>query len=125
MGGNTKIGLVALSAFLIASTTAAVAQSDSQIGVAAAVNPQAQGTPPSSEPRTLNVGVNVQSNERIVTSEGGQAVAPRATATVRLARLCVVKQVMGRQPRRADSMARRRGLFGCCLLLLRDPGRAA
>lgn len=51
----------------------AVAQSSSEIGVAAAVNPQAQGTPPSAETRTLQVGIQVQVNERIVTSGGGQA----------------------------------------------------
>ena len=51
----------------------AQAQPADQIGVAAAVNPQAQGTPPSAETRTLQVGVQVQANERIVTSAGGQA----------------------------------------------------
>lgn len=49
------------------------AQQDGEIGVAAAVNPQAQGTPPAAETRTLQVGVQVQANERIVTSAGGQA----------------------------------------------------
>ena len=73
MGGTTRIGLATLSVFFIAHATIAHAQSGKEIGVAAAVNPQAQGTPPSSKPRTLNVGVNVQTNERIVTSEGGQA----------------------------------------------------
>ncbi len=47
------------------------AQQDGEIGVAAAVNPQAQGTPPAAETRTLQVGVQVQANERIVTSAGG------------------------------------------------------
>jgi len=52
---------------------AVLAQSNSQIGVTAAVNPEATGTPPAAEARTLNVGVNVQANERIVTTANGQA----------------------------------------------------
>jgi hypothetical protein len=44
-----------------------------EIGVTAALNPNASGTPPQSEPRVLEVGVNVFTNERIATTEGGQA----------------------------------------------------
>ena len=73
MGSNAKLGLAALSVFLLAHTAGALAQTRSDIGVAAAVNPQAEGTPADGETRTLRVGVNVQSNERIVTAEGGQA----------------------------------------------------
>ncbi len=66
--------MAALSVFLVTlATSPAVAQSDREIGVAAAVNPQAEGIPPSAESRTLRVGVNVLANERIVTSAGGQA----------------------------------------------------
>ena len=44
-----------------------------EIGVAAAVNPDAEGTPPSRETRVLNVGLNVFNNEVIKTSAKGQA----------------------------------------------------
>ena len=73
MGGNTKIGLAALSVFIAVFATNAAAQSEREIGVTAAVNPQAEGIPQSAESRTLQVGVNVLANERIVTSDGGQA----------------------------------------------------
>ncbi|MEQ8247796.1 MAG: FecR domain-containing protein [Alphaproteobacteria bacterium] len=53
--------------------TGGQAQNTPEIGVAAAVNPNAQGTPPAAETRTLEVGVNIQANERIVTSADGQA----------------------------------------------------
>jgi len=61
------------ASFIALFSHVALAQQGSQIGVAAAVNPDAQGTPPSAETRTLEVGVNVQANERIVTSANGQA----------------------------------------------------
>jgi hypothetical protein len=73
MGGNTKLGLAALSVFIAVFATNAGAQSAREIGVTAAVNPQAEGIPQSAESRTLQVGVNVLANERIVTSDGGQA----------------------------------------------------
>lgn len=44
-----------------------------EIGVAAAVNPDAESTPPSRETRVLNVGHNVFHNEVIRTSAKGQA----------------------------------------------------
>ncbi|NQV80947.1 MAG: FecR domain-containing protein, partial [Alphaproteobacteria bacterium] len=43
-----------------------------EIGVTAALNPNATGAPAQSEPRLLEVGVNVFANERIVTTAGGQ-----------------------------------------------------
>ena len=43
-----------------------------EIGVAAAVNPDAESTPPSKETRVLNVGLNVFNNEVIKTSAKGQ-----------------------------------------------------
>jgi len=52
---------------------AGLAQDRPEIGVTAALNPNATGTPPQSEPRILDVGVNVFADERIVTSDGGQA----------------------------------------------------
>jgi hypothetical protein len=42
-----------------------------QIGVAAAVNQQAEGTPPSGTVRTLSIGDNLVHNERIDTDKGG------------------------------------------------------
>ena len=61
-------GAVALTTL---ATTTAWAQ-NLEIGVAAAVNPQATGTPPAQQTRLLNVGINVFTNERIVTTEAGQ-----------------------------------------------------
>lgn len=52
---------------------AQAAQKDTEIGVTAALNPNATGTPPQAAPRLLEVGVNVVANERIATTEGGQA----------------------------------------------------
>ncbi len=73
MGSNTRFGLAALCVLLVSLAAEATAQSENEIGVAAAVNPQAEGTPPAAESRTLQVGVNVLADERIVTSAGGQA----------------------------------------------------
>jgi trimeric autotransporter adhesin len=42
------------------------------IGVTAAVNPQAQGTPPDRTTRTLNVGLDMFKNERVVTGPEGK-----------------------------------------------------
>jgi hypothetical protein len=64
---------VSLALCLASWTTVAAAQSPAEIGVAAAVNPDAEGTPPQAATRILDVGVNVQANERIVTSANGQA----------------------------------------------------
>ena len=52
---------------------AQAAQKDTEIGVTEALNPNATGTPPQAAPRLLEVGVNVVANERIATTEGGQA----------------------------------------------------
>ena len=60
------------AALLSAASISVLAQSP-QIGVTAAVNPAAEGRPPATAPRELRVGVNVVANERIVTTEGGQA----------------------------------------------------
>ncbi|MBI3513417.1 MAG: FecR domain-containing protein [Proteobacteria bacterium] len=42
-----------------------------QAGVTSAVNPTAQGTPPSGQTRVLNLGANIARNERIQTSADG------------------------------------------------------
>lgn len=44
-----------------------------EIGVTAAITPNATGTPPGLQSRTLSVGVNVFSNEAVVTGPKGQA----------------------------------------------------
>ncbi len=44
-----------------------------EIGVAAAINPAATGTPPSGERRVLHVGINMFSNEKVATGPKGQA----------------------------------------------------
>jgi len=43
-----------------------------KIGVPAAVRPDAHGTPPGADPRILNVGLDLQANELIVTGPTGQ-----------------------------------------------------
>src|SRR5262249_27470802 len=43
-----------------------------EVGTAAAVNPEATGTPPGESSRTLLVGTNVVHNERIATGRVGQ-----------------------------------------------------
>jgi hypothetical protein len=64
--GALTLGLVPLM------NGAALAQS-TQIGVAAAIIPSATGTPAGLQTRTLSVGVNVFSNEAVVTGPKGQA----------------------------------------------------
>ena len=61
------LGLIPLSAGAQSS------RDGTEIGVTAALNPNATGTLAQSEPRLLEVGVNVFTNERITTTEGGQA----------------------------------------------------
>ena len=74
MGSRLVVRLAAVLVALI-GPVAALAQSGNgpQIGVTAALNPNATGTPPQSAPRVLEVGVNVFANERIATTAGGQA----------------------------------------------------
>lgn len=50
-----------------------VKAAEDNIGVTAAVNPQASGQQPEQQRRELRVGVNVVANERIVTTAQGQA----------------------------------------------------
>lgn len=68
-----SVGSLAVAVAVFGLVTSGLAQNAPEIGVAAAVNPNAQGTPPAAETRTLEVGVNIQANERIVTSANGQA----------------------------------------------------
>ena len=74
---NTRaFGFLALFCCIVFAPIAAGAQASrdgAEIGVTAALNPNATGTPPQAEPRLLEVGVNVFANERIATTEGGQA----------------------------------------------------
>ena len=45
----------------------------SKIGVTAAVNPNAEGTPPDAATRVLYVGIDMQADERVTTSADGRA----------------------------------------------------
>ena len=64
---------LALSILGVFAVPGAVSAQNLEIGVAAAVNPEATGTPPARESRVLNVGLNVFNNEVITTSGKGQA----------------------------------------------------
>lgn len=64
----TALGVVAVIA-----APGNVSAQNLEIGVAAAVNPEAESTPPAKETRVLNVGLNVFHNEVIRTSGKGQA----------------------------------------------------
>ncbi|HYE00204.1 MAG TPA: FecR domain-containing protein, partial [Alphaproteobacteria bacterium] len=81
----------------LACTTAlaapALAQTADKAGVAAAVNPDAQGTPPAAAPRTLEIGLDVFRDELVETGDAGQAqmlfldgssltVGPNASLTI-------------------------------------------
>jgi hypothetical protein len=68
----TFFRLLALGAAISLFSHASARAQTMEIGVAAAVNPNATGTPPSRETRVLNVGVNVFGNEVIRTSDKGQ-----------------------------------------------------
>ncbi len=72
---KTRLGCAFLAAVLATATALAASGAGAQnleIGVAAAVNPQATGTPPARQTRILNVGINVFASERIVTTAAGQ-----------------------------------------------------
>ncbi len=70
---NRHLSRIALSGLLLAGVSLPALGQSPQIGVTAAVNPAAEGRPPSTAPRELRVGINVVANERIVTTAGGQA----------------------------------------------------
>ncbi len=67
MRSSIALLFAAVGVFSVAAMPA-VAQ---EVGVTAAVNPAARGTPPSSKPRTLSIGEKVVHNERIDTDAGG------------------------------------------------------
>jgi len=60
-----------LAAGLIAGTAGTVPAA-TKIGVTAAVNPQAEAAPPGAERRVLHVGIDMQADERVVTTARGQ-----------------------------------------------------
>jgi hypothetical protein len=66
-------GLATCSLAVLFSLTAveSVAAEPQRVGVAAAVKPQAESTPPGATTRTLKIGKNVVYNERIDTSDSG------------------------------------------------------
>ena len=66
-----RVSALVASAIALTVVVAVNAQ-DTEIGVTAAVNPEAAGTPPSQARRVLAVGTNVFSQERVVTGERGQ-----------------------------------------------------
>ena len=63
--------LLALGIALLPAA-AAVAATDSRIGVASAINPEAEGTPPGGNRRVLHVGIDIQADERVTTTANGQ-----------------------------------------------------
>ncbi len=67
------LALISCIFFAPFSANAQTSRDGAEIGVTAALNPNATGTPPQAAPRLLEVGVNVFANERIATTEGGQA----------------------------------------------------
>jgi len=68
-----KIATAGLALSALALVNGAALAQSSQIGVAAAITPSATGTPAGLQSRTLSVGVNVFSNEAVVTGPKGQA----------------------------------------------------
>ncbi len=67
MKARFAILFCACAAVLVPGAAAAA----TQVGVAAAVNPDAEGTPPGESVRSISLGQNIIHNERIVTGEGG------------------------------------------------------
>ena len=65
--------LVTCTALSVLFAASAFAQSETQIGVTAAVNPEATGTPPISDTRVLHVGADIVSDERVTTTASGSA----------------------------------------------------
>ena len=61
--------LILASSFLFALATAGEAR---QAGVASAVVPESRGTPPQEAPRVLQVGIDMQVDERVETGERGK-----------------------------------------------------
>jgi len=66
-----KHGVVAM-ALILAMGLAGAARGQDSVGVTAAVNPDATGTPPQRATRTLNIGLDMFRNERITTGPVGK-----------------------------------------------------
>ncbi|MCI0598183.1 MAG: FecR domain-containing protein [Beijerinckiaceae bacterium] len=60
-----------LAILLASATLASMPAAAQDVGAAAAVNPQSQGTPPGREARVLRIGERVVHNERVQTSASG------------------------------------------------------
>ena len=73
MTGRIAMTALALGLALFGTTDAAAVVASEEIGVTAAVNPNATGTPPAETPRTLDVGIRVVRDEQVITTTGGQA----------------------------------------------------
>lgn len=72
MTKTSSIGRLVLSVATTLGALAGAAYAQGTAGVAAAVNPQATGTPPAQAARILEVGADVVRNERIATGPDGQ-----------------------------------------------------
>jgi len=68
--GGLKAGVSRATLMFCLAALPAYAQDD-RVGVTAAVNPQAEGTPPQRASRTLNVGLDMIRNELIVRGPEG------------------------------------------------------
>src|SRR5688500_1153948 len=65
-----RLALLASTALGLAAPPALAA---TEIGVAAAVNPMAHGTPPAQDSRVLRIGTDMTANEKVATGPRGQA----------------------------------------------------
>ena len=70
---RSEINVAGLAACLLAAVSfASSAQAATQVGVTAAVLPQASGTPPQAQPRVLRIGLDIVRNERVTTDAEGK-----------------------------------------------------
>ncbi len=67
-----RAAIAALPGFALFALLPLATQANT-IGVAAAVNPDASGTPPEAQRRIIEVGTNMLTNEKVVTGPSGQA----------------------------------------------------
>lgn len=73
LGATTAILAAIWAAPAVAQAPVATPVSAPAIGVASAVNPQAQGQPPGGPQRTITIGNNIVHSERVTTGPDGQA----------------------------------------------------
>lgn len=66
-----RVGVVLAAVFGVAWSHPAYAQA-ARVGVAAAVNPEARGAPPGAAQRVIQVGLEMQRNERVTTGPQGR-----------------------------------------------------